>query len=178
MTRILTVSLVTLGDPGRLTGGYLYHRRMAELAPACGAAFRFVSFPDRRFPLPALSGPAVLRRARADVLVLDSIAAAFLGPGWPVGPGRAAGGQPAPAARGDRSRAAAAGCPGPMDRLAYRRARLLVVASQAQWLAGQGFRPSGSGWCRRATTCPPLRPARCPTCARVAGRACCVWPTG
>ena len=86
MTRILTVSLVTLGDPGRLTGGYRYHRRMAELAPACGAAVRFVSFPDRRFPLPALSGPAVLRRARADVLVLDSIAAAFLGPWLPRRP--------------------------------------------------------------------------------------------
>ena len=47
MTGILTVSLVTLGDPGRLTGGYRYHRRMAELAPSCGAAVEFVSLPDR-----------------------------------------------------------------------------------------------------------------------------------
>ena len=70
MTRILTVSLVTLGDPGRMTGGYRYHRRMAELAPACGATVRFVSFPDRRFPLPALAGRAVLRETRADVVVL------------------------------------------------------------------------------------------------------------
>src|ERR671917_337805 len=72
MTRILTVSLVTLGDPGRLTGGYRYHRRMAELAPACDAEVRFVSFPDRPFPLPTMAGPTVLRQTsagtRADVL--------------------------------------------------------------------------------------------------------------
>jgi len=80
----LTVSLVTLGDPGRLTGGYRYHRRMAELAPDCGAAVRFVSFPERPFPLPTLAGPAVLRQSRSDVLVLDSIAAAFLGPWLPL----------------------------------------------------------------------------------------------
>ena len=61
----LTVSLVTLGDPGRLTGGYRYHRRMAELAPDCGAAVRFVSFPERPFPLPMLAGPAVLRQSQA-----------------------------------------------------------------------------------------------------------------
>ncbi len=83
MTRILTVSLVTLGDPGRLTGGYRYHRRMAELAPSCGAAIRFISFPERPFPLSTLAGRAVLRQARADVVVLDSIAAAFLGPWLP-----------------------------------------------------------------------------------------------
>src|SRR4029453_2074542 len=52
MTRILTISLVTLGDPGRLTGGYRYHRRMAELAPSCGAPVEFVSFPAPPFPLP------------------------------------------------------------------------------------------------------------------------------
>jgi glycosyltransferase involved in cell wall biosynthesis len=138
MTRILTVSLVTLGDPGRLTGGYRYHRRMAELAPACGASVEFVSFPDRPFPLPALAGPAVVRRARGDVLVLDSIAAAFLSP-WParrpvVGslhqpPG---GIDHGPARRALQAR---------LDRRAWRRARLLVVASQALGaeLAAQGF---------------------------------------
>ena len=30
---MLVVSLVTLGSPEQLTGGYLYHRRMAEAAP-------------------------------------------------------------------------------------------------------------------------------------------------
>jgi hypothetical protein len=30
----ITVSLVTLGDPATLTGGYLYHRRIARRAAA------------------------------------------------------------------------------------------------------------------------------------------------
>src|ERR687886_1195688 len=83
MTRTLVVALVTLGDPGLLTGGYLYHRRMAEMAPRHGAQVEFVSFPERPFPLAALDAPRVLgqvRRLGAHVLVLDSIAAGFLGP--------------------------------------------------------------------------------------------------
>jgi glycosyltransferase involved in cell wall biosynthesis len=86
MTRILEAILITLGDPNRLTGGYLYHRRMAELAPHNGARLRFVSLPARPFPAPILSAPAVLRRTRRAgprVVVLDSIAAPFLGP-WLV----------------------------------------------------------------------------------------------
>jgi glycosyltransferase involved in cell wall biosynthesis len=140
---MLTVSLVTLGDPGRLTGGYRYHRRMAELAPACGAAVRFVSFPDRPFPLPTVAGPAVLRQSRADVLVLDSIAAAFLGP-WLLRRPRTplVGSLHQPPGGIDHvplRRAAQA----PLDRLAYRRARLLLVASQAlgDELADQGYPP-------------------------------------
>jgi len=81
--QVLTVSLVTLGDPQTMTGGYLYHRRMADLAPSCDARVDFVSVPSWRFPLPVLAGPTVLRsviRRRPDVLLLDSIAAAFLGP--------------------------------------------------------------------------------------------------
>jgi glycosyltransferase involved in cell wall biosynthesis len=143
MTRMLTVSLVTLGDPGRLTGGYRYHRRMAELAPSCGAAIRFVSFPERPFPLPALAGRAVLRQAGAgaDVVVLDSIAAAFLAPWLPrrrpvplVGslhqpPGGIDHGPPR------------RGVQAALDRLAYRRARLLLVASAAlgEELAAAGY---------------------------------------
>src|ERR671930_149583 len=53
MTRTLVVALLTLGDPGRLTGGYLYHRRMAEAAPWYDARIDFVSFPERPFPLAA-----------------------------------------------------------------------------------------------------------------------------
>jgi glycosyltransferase involved in cell wall biosynthesis len=82
-THPLTVSLLTLGDPATMTGGYLYHRRVAARAPAHGARLQFVSFPVRRFPLPALAGPAVMRavaRRHPDVLLLDSIAAAFAGP--------------------------------------------------------------------------------------------------
>ncbi len=81
------VSLVTLGDPGTLTGGYLYHQRIAALAPRFGARVRFVSVPDAPFPLPVAAGLRVLRRAvrpRPDVLLLDSIAAAYLGPWLPL----------------------------------------------------------------------------------------------
>jgi glycosyltransferase involved in cell wall biosynthesis len=142
MTRILTVSLVTLGDPGRLTGGYRYHRRMAELAPACGASVDFVSFPDRPFPLPALAGPAVLGRARADVVALDSIAAAFLSPWLRDGRVPVVGSLHQPPGgidHGPLRRSLQAR----LDRRAWRRARLLIVASQAlgDELAGQGFPP-------------------------------------
>ena len=72
---------MTLGSPSQLTGGYLYHRRMADAAPDHGAAVDFVSFPRRAFPLPALWGSGVLRRAGgADVVLIDSIAAAFVAP--------------------------------------------------------------------------------------------------
>jgi glycosyltransferase involved in cell wall biosynthesis len=77
MTRT-RISLVTLGDPNKQTGGYLYHRRLADAAPRHGAEMSFVSFPERRFPLPALSGGPVMERAsHADVVVIDSIAAGF-----------------------------------------------------------------------------------------------------
>ncbi|MDQ4024612.1 MAG: hypothetical protein M3217_03840, partial [Actinomycetota bacterium] len=59
MTR-MQISLVTLGDPGTQTGGYLYHRRLADAAAAHDAAVRFVSFPDHPFPLPALFGRRVI----------------------------------------------------------------------------------------------------------------------
>ena len=89
MTRILTIALLTLGDPGRLTGGYLYHQRLVQLAPRHRSRIQFVSFPDRPFPLAALEAPRVFRQShalRADVLVLDSIAAAFLGPWLTIRP--------------------------------------------------------------------------------------------
>jgi glycosyltransferase involved in cell wall biosynthesis len=143
MTRILTVSLITLGDPGRLTGGYRYHRRMAELAPDCGAAVRFVSFPERPFPLPTLAGPAVLRQSRNDVLVLDSIAAAFLGPWLPRHRAAPLVGSLHQPPGGIDHGPLRRGVQASMDRLAYRRARLLLVASQAlgDELAGQGYPP-------------------------------------
>src|SRR5436190_23117563 len=135
MTRTLAIALLTLGDPGRLTGGYLYHRRLARAAPRHAARIDFVSFPERPFPLAALDAPAVLRRARglgARVLVLDSIAAAFLGP-WLLAR------QPTLLLVGMLHQPPGGIDHGPVrtavqarfDRLAYRRARLLMVASDA-----------------------------------------------
>ena len=83
MTRMLAISLVTLGDPKTLTGGYLYHQRLAELAPDYDARIEFVSFPGRAFPLPLLRGAQVLDRSiekGPDVVVVDSIAAAYAAP--------------------------------------------------------------------------------------------------
>jgi glycosyltransferase involved in cell wall biosynthesis len=115
-----------------MTGGYLYHRRIADRAPAHHARVDFVSFPARRFPLPALAGPAVLRtvdRHRPDVLLLDSIAAAFLGP-WlgrrRLPPLVAILHQPP----GGIDHAAARRCvQSALDRRAYRHAARLLVAS-------------------------------------------------
>jgi glycosyltransferase involved in cell wall biosynthesis len=86
----LRVVLVTLGDPGQLTGGYLFHRRLAELAPRHAAQLDFVSFRPRPFPLPMLDAPAVLgavKRRRPEVVVIDSIVAwclAFRGAQLPM----------------------------------------------------------------------------------------------
>jgi glycosyltransferase involved in cell wall biosynthesis len=80
---MLTIGLLTLGDPGRLTGGYLYHRRMAEAARDHDARVLFGSFPDSAFPLPALRAARVVRAVReggANLLLVDSIAAAYLAP--------------------------------------------------------------------------------------------------
>jgi glycosyltransferase involved in cell wall biosynthesis len=83
MSRTLAAVLVTLGDPATLTGGYLFHRRIAELAPRYAARLDFVSVPQRPFPVAVMDGPRLLRgttRAGAEVVVLDSIATAYLGP--------------------------------------------------------------------------------------------------
>ena len=79
----LVLPLITLGDPRRLSGGYLYHLRMADAAPSHEARILFLSFPEWPFPLAALRGAAVLHRSkkhRASAVLLDSIAAAFAGP--------------------------------------------------------------------------------------------------
>jgi glycosyltransferase involved in cell wall biosynthesis len=130
----LVLCLVTLGDPERLTGGYLYHLRMAAAAARHRARIVFVSFPERPFPLAAGAAPRVLDRARrlgADAILLDSIAAAFAAP-WlaahrPTLPVVGVVHQPpggidhGPARR--RLQA-------PLDRLAYQRARVVIVASE------------------------------------------------
>ena len=78
-----TVALVTLGDPHQLTGGYLYHQRLADRAARHDARLTFVSLPQRPFPLPAIAAGQAMQQVKsagADVAVIDSIAAAFLGP--------------------------------------------------------------------------------------------------
>jgi glycosyltransferase involved in cell wall biosynthesis len=144
MTRILKVSLVTLGDPDTLTGGYLYHRRMAELAPSHAARLEFASFPDRApFPLPALWAGKVLREVRrqaADVIVVDSIAAAYMAavPRPPDLPMVAMLHQPPGGIDHGRVRRALQAT---LDRAAYRKvARLLVASDQlADVLAAEAF---------------------------------------
>jgi len=139
----LSISLVTLGDPNTLTGGYLYHRRLAELAPRHGARLVFASFPARTFPFPLLYGPRMLRvlsAQRADVVVLDSIAAAFLAPclGAVRVPVVAMAHQPPGGIdHGPLRRHAQA----VLDRVAYRRVKCLLVASQllADQFGAQGF---------------------------------------
>jgi glycosyltransferase involved in cell wall biosynthesis len=131
----LMVSLVTLGDTGTLTGGYLYHRRIAALAPRFGARVGFVSVPTAPFPLPFGAGPLVLRRLarqRPDVVLLDSIAAAYVGP-WlaarrPRAPLVAILHQPPGGIDHRRFRTATQAV---LDRWAYRGAARLLAASAA-----------------------------------------------
>lgn len=132
---MLIVALLTLGDPGQLSGGYLFHRRMAEVASDHDARVVFGSFPARPFPLPARAARTVLGEAAArgaHALLVDSIAAAFLAP-WlathrlprPLaasvhqGPGGVGHGRV-------RTRVQAA-----LDLAVYRRADRLLVASDA-----------------------------------------------
>src|SRR5262245_47919348 len=106
---------------------------MARAAPAHGARIQFLSFSERPFPLAALRGPAVLRRAgqlRPSAVLLDSIATAFAGPALtlrPLGvPLVAVLHQPPGGIDHSvvRTRVQA-----PLDRLALSRADLLLAAS-------------------------------------------------
>lgn len=135
---MLSVSLLTLGSPEQLTGGYLYHRRIADLAPAYDANVRFVSFRPAPFPLPAYQAGEVMRQvtqqaAQQDgqVVLVDSIVAAFVAPwlavhrpAWPLAailhqpPGGIDAG---PARRAVQAR---------FDVATYRQAAVLVLASE------------------------------------------------
>ena len=130
---MLAVSLVTLGSPSQLTGGYLYHRRMADLAPAHDAELRFVSLPDLRFPLPAVAAGRVLRRARAaDVVLVDSIAAAFVAPALRlVAPPRPLVAVVHQAAGGIDHGRLRTRLQAPLDRKVYLRVERVVAASEA-----------------------------------------------
>ncbi|MGO8961707.1 MAG: glycosyltransferase family 4 protein [Streptosporangiaceae bacterium] len=70
--------MITRGDPATLSGGYRYQRRMAEAAGRNDARLSFASLPAR---LAFLHGGRALRTAsQADVVLVDSIAAASLAP--------------------------------------------------------------------------------------------------
>jgi glycosyltransferase involved in cell wall biosynthesis len=126
---MLVASLLTLGSPDQLTGGYLYHLRLAEIAPRHGARIDLLSLPALPFPLPAAFGRQLLRRARdSDVVVVDSIAAAYLAPWRPGPPVAAVLHQPPGGIDHRRPRRAAQAA---FDRALYRRCSLLVLASGA-----------------------------------------------
>jgi glycosyltransferase involved in cell wall biosynthesis len=141
----LVLPLITLGDPRRLSGGYLYHLRMSEAAPAHEARIIFLSFPEWSFPLAALRGPAVLRRSeqlRPSAVLVDSIAAALAAPALAARRHRvpviAVLHQPPGGIDHGMVRATAQA---PLDRLALRRADVLIAASDqlAEQLVDAGF---------------------------------------
>jgi glycosyltransferase involved in cell wall biosynthesis len=126
------LSFVTLGDPDQQTGGYRYHRMMAQAAHAHGADVRSLSIPALAWPLGVVPARRTVRAAsdRSDGILLDSIAAALAAP-W-MGRGsvpfvavvhqRPGGVDHGPI----RSSTQAA-----LDRLAYRHATGVVVAAES-----------------------------------------------
>jgi glycosyltransferase involved in cell wall biosynthesis len=127
----LRLALVTLGDPNQQTGGYRYHRMMAEVAPSHGAHIRFASIPTA-WPAGVAAAASTVRGAadRSDGILLDSIVAASAAP-W-VGTVRApfvavVHQQPGGVGHGAiRSRLLRA-----LDRFAYGRATGAIVASES-----------------------------------------------
>ena len=131
------MTLLTVGDPHRVTGGYLFHLRLAERAPRHGAEVTFVSIPDVPLPLAVATGPSWLRAPAtrtADVFVLDSIAASAAAPWLSHIAAPIVGMLHQPLGGMDGHRLARS-FRAPFDRRAYRTCRLLMVASE--WLARQ-----------------------------------------
>jgi glycosyltransferase involved in cell wall biosynthesis len=131
---VLTISLITLGDPTTMTGGYLYHQRMAALAARSDAVVEFVSVPDLRFPLPVAVAHRALAAAgakRPDVLLLDSIAAGFVAPWLRPDSGPPLVGMLHQPPGGIDHGPVRAAVQATLDRRAYRAARRLLVASEA-----------------------------------------------
>jgi glycosyltransferase involved in cell wall biosynthesis len=75
---VLRVALITVGDPGRLSGGSLYQRHVAERAGNAGAAVTMWPLPDAPLRIQRRAAPRILADAtrHADVLVVESLAAA------------------------------------------------------------------------------------------------------
>jgi len=120
--RVLVVSLLTCGSPAAVTGGHLYHRRMAEAAEERGARIEFIS-----------TGARNPFRGAHGVVLVDSLAAWSVAP-WTLMPGR----PPGPVAAilhqppgGIGNGAVRRTLQRPMDQLLYRRCDLLIAASTA-----------------------------------------------
>jgi glycosyltransferase involved in cell wall biosynthesis len=136
MTRT-RVTLLTVGDPDRVTGGYLFHRRIADRAPTYGADFRFVSIPDLPLPWATAAGPAWLlapQTRSTDVLVLDSIAATAAAP-WLGGVRAPIVGMLHQPPGGIDAHQVQRRFRMPFDRWAYQFCEILMVASD--WLAAE-----------------------------------------
>ncbi|MGH9135014.1 MAG: glycosyltransferase family 4 protein [Ilumatobacteraceae bacterium] len=120
---MLVVTLVTRGSPMQVTGGHLYHRRMAEAAPSKRASIEFVDAAGPRNPM---------RGARGVVLV-DSLTAWSVAP-WTLATRRRGGPlaailhQPPGGVGQGRFRTA---LQRPLDLALYRRCALLITASDA-----------------------------------------------
>jgi glycosyltransferase involved in cell wall biosynthesis len=131
---VLHVVLVTRGSPDQVTGGHLYHRRMAELAPRFDAEIEFAGASVLHNPL----------RSARDVIVVDSITA------WSVAPFAVLRRAERPVAAmlhqppgGVGLRRARAALQRPFDLACYRRCDLLIAASQVlgeQLVADHGLR--------------------------------------
>lgn len=139
---MLRASLLTVGDPERLTGGYLYHRRMATAAGEHDATLRFESCPEVLFPFGTVPAHRAMRRAvlDVDVVVVDSIAAALVAP-WVGGVGAPVVAMLHQAPGGIDHTSVRTRLQARLDTLTYRRARGLMVASEtlADDLRGRGF---------------------------------------
>jgi glycosyltransferase involved in cell wall biosynthesis len=129
--QVLRLSLVTLGDPNQQTGGYRYHRKMAQAAPRHDAEIRFCSIPNLGWPLAIAPAARTWRAAseHSDAIMLDSLAAAFAAPWIARSPApviailhQAPGG-----VDHGRIRSLAQGA---LDRLAYGRASGFIAAGQ------------------------------------------------
>ena len=123
---MLVISLVTRGSPAQVTGGHLYHRRMAEAAPSRGAAIEFISTSGLHNPLRAAHG----------VVLVDSLTA------WSVAPfligERLIGRTRPPIAAilhqppgGVDHGSVRTALQRPIDKALYQRCELLIVASTA-----------------------------------------------
>ena len=131
-TRPLRLTLVTLGDPNRRTGGYRYHRMMAQAAEDHRAEMRFASVPALPWPARAMPAARTLHEAAggSDAILLDSIAAAFAAPWIPRlrSPVVAVVHQPPGGLEGRRLRRAAQRR---LDAIAYRSADGVIGASES-----------------------------------------------